>query len=105
MKVLGALMSMEAKGTLGGVLTFSKRASGQICRYQKKQTDANSVPQQEQRADFLIASVACRNMEYGDRQYGANIYGANAGDYELSAMDKMMSGYNICIQETLLALA
>ena len=98
MKVLGALMSMEANGTLGGVLTFSKRASGQICRYQKKQKDANTSTQQAQREDFLIASVACRNMEYGERQYGANVYGASALEYEEKAEGKGMSGYNVCIQ-------
>lgn len=98
-------MSMEAEGTVGDVLTFSRRASGQICRYQRKQTNAGNEAQVDQRENFLIASVACRGMEYGNRQYGACVYGGNVEDYNARAEGKEMSGYNLCIKEFLLALA
>ena len=51
-KVFGPLHSDSASGTIATVLTFSKRASGQQCRYQRKQKDKITAPRTSQRFKF-----------------------------------------------------
>ena len=54
-KLTGPLLSESAHGTVGGVLTFSKRTSGNQVRYQRAQMDYENEPRAEQRARFWAA--------------------------------------------------
>jgi len=104
MKVKGPLMSLEARGTVGHVLTFSNRKTGQQARYQKKQADVITAPRTAQRAKFLNASLSCRFYNFGVAYFGITIFGADADFYNEKASGKKMSGYNFCISETINAL-
>ncbi len=101
MKIKGPLMSEEARGTIAGNLTFSKRKSGQQARFQKKQSDANSPSQQIQRSSFLNASFGCRFMEFGVAVFGISFFGVDEDYYNDKAKGKQMSGYNLCIKENI----
>jgi hypothetical protein len=48
MRVNSPLFSQEAKGTIGDVITFSKRKTGQMARYQRKQKDVLTISRTEQ---------------------------------------------------------
>lgn len=54
-KLIGPLLSLEAHGTLGNALTFSKRSSGSQVRFQKKQTDIETTARTTQRGFFQTA--------------------------------------------------
>lgn len=54
-KLVAPLFSLDAHGTLGNALTFSKRSSGSQVRFQKKQTDFVSVDRIPQRTRFWVA--------------------------------------------------
>lgn len=101
MKVQGPLFSHEASGTIGGILTYSKRQSGQQVRYQKKQKDANTILQGAQRFKFLKASTACRFMDYGEGFFGAAIYGHEKAPYITGAVGENLTGYNLCIEKNI----
>jgi hypothetical protein len=57
-KVEGPLGSHSAHGSVGNILTFSKKKSGQQVRYQKKQSDVTSASRADVRAIYRLA-VAC----------------------------------------------
>lgn len=99
MKVHGPLLSQEAKGTISSFLTFSKRDSGQQARWQKKQKDRESDLQVEQRSQFLLASLSCRNFGYGAAIFGVSLFGNDIILYNDRAKDQNLSGYNLCIAE------
>ena len=99
MKVNGPLLSQEAKGTISTFLTFSKRESGQQARWQKKQKDRESVLQVEQRSQFLLASLSCRNFGYGAAIFGVSLFGNEILLYNNRVKEKNLSGYNLCISE------
>jgi hypothetical protein len=99
MKVHGPLLSQEAKGTISTFLTFSKRESGQQARWQKKQKDRESDKQIIQRSQFLLASLACRNFNYGSAIFGVSLFGSEIVLYNNRAKEKNLSGYNLCISE------
>jgi len=101
MKVSGPLFSLEAHGTVGKVLTFSRRASGQQVRFQRKQKDTNSVSQQAQRSAFEQASLLCRNFDYGGAIFGFSKFSLSPTLFEDEAEKKHMSGYNFCIAKEL----
>jgi len=101
MKAKGPLLSKEARGTAADVLTFSKRSTGQQVRFQRKQKDKNSALQQEQRADFLNASFACRFFDFGEAFFGASIYGHEKTPYDIAAKNENYTGYNLCIKENI----
>jgi len=101
MKAKGPLFSKEARGTIADVLTFSHKRTGQQVRFQKKQKDANTLPQGVQRLKFLNASTACRFFEYGVAIYGVSLYGTDKSFYDEKAEKKEMTGYNLCIADYL----
>jgi len=54
-KLKGPLFSNDAHGTLGGVLTFSKRKLVKQVRFQKKQKDRITASRTTQRSYFTMA--------------------------------------------------
>ena len=94
-------MSESASGAIADFITFSKRPSGQQVRWQKKQTDAQSAGQVEQREKFLTASVACRYFGYGLVSYGAFVFGSEKSQFDDEAVGQNLTGYNLCISEFL----
>jgi hypothetical protein len=99
MKVIGPLFSQKAHGTVGDILTFSKRREGQLARYQRKQKDVLTAPRAEQRQKFQNASFACRFFEYGEVIYGMALYGNNESFYLEEAKKQGLTGYNVCIKD------
>jgi hypothetical protein len=55
-KLIGPLMSQAAHGTIGGVLTYSRRTSKNLGRYQRKQHDVLTLPRKIQRGYFKDAA-------------------------------------------------
>jgi len=68
-KTFGPLHSDSASGTIADVLTFSQRASGNQCRYQKKQKDANSPAQNIQRVKFNLGLDLWTSMPSTEKNY------------------------------------
>ena len=101
MKAKGPLLSKEARGTAADVLTFSKRSTGQQVRFQRKQKDANTASQANQREKFLNASYACSFFDFGEAFFGASIYGHEKTPYDIAAKNKGYTGYNLCIKENI----
>lgn len=75
MKVFGPMHSDSARGTFGGLLTFSERKSGSQVRFQRKQKDKITPARTAQRNKFLQAQEMWRLMEYGTMQFGFNLAG------------------------------
>jgi len=98
-KVLFPLMSFSASGSIAQFLTFSKRASGQQVRWQKKQNDVQSVERLTQRNLFLSASNAARFFEVGSIIPGNFILGTDIDDFNLRAKKTPLTGYNLAIKE------
>jgi peptidoglycan/xylan/chitin deacetylase (PgdA/CDA1 family) len=69
MKVKGALYSFEACGTLGDVLVFSKRKTGQQVRYQRPPVDAKSDEQLTVRESFTFGTVLWSSMPLDEKNY------------------------------------
>jgi len=98
MKVLGALMSMEAKGKIGERLVFSKRASGQQARFQKAQKDVLTDARILQRSIYKDAVTAwnfltlVEKASYIDiaKQYHYTGYNLFISEYILSSL------YGVC---------
>jgi hypothetical protein len=55
-KLIGPLMSQAAHGTVGGVLTYSRKSSKNIGRYQRKQHDVLTLSRKIQRGYFKDAA-------------------------------------------------
>jgi hypothetical protein len=99
MKVIGPLHSQEAHGTLGDVLTFSKKKVGQLARYQRKQRDVLTISRTEQRQKFQNASFGCRFLEYGEAIFGVALFGNEKSLYLEEAKRQGLTPYNVCIKE------
>jgi hypothetical protein len=99
MKVIGPLHSQEAHGTLGDVLTFSKKRVGQLARYQRKQRDVLTISRIEQRQKFQNASFGCRFFEYGEAIFGVALFGNEKSLYLEEAKKQSLTPYNVCIKE------
>jgi len=99
MKIKGPLFSQEARGTFGNVLTFSKRKTGQMARYQKKQRDVLTISRTQQRQRFKNASTGCRFFEYGEAIYAVSLYGNEKSLYLEKAKKQGLTCYNVCIKE------
>jgi hypothetical protein len=82
-KINGALMSNEASGSIAGNLTFSKRASGQQVRWQKKQEIiAPTWAQTDQQSLYRLAYA--RWLAFTDEQRQAYNDDANAKKVRIS---------------------
>ena len=99
MKVINPLFSQEAHGTLGDVLTFSKKKEGQLARYQKKQKDVSTISRTEQRQKFQNASFGCRFFEYGEAIFGVALFGNEKSLYLEDAKKQGLTLYNVCIKD------
>lgn len=102
-KVTLPLLSESAQGSVGGVLTFSVRGSGQQVRYQRKQKNLPSADQVVARAVYADACLAWYLMEYGVAQYGEAQYGDSQDFNNALAEGEAMSGFNIFVQDYILA--
>ena len=98
-KIAIPLMSLQASGTIGHFLTFSKRISGQQVRWQKKQSDVITSKRETQRAKFLSSSIASRFWQLGDALCGGLVCGNDMDIINLSAKAKPLSGYNLSIKQ------
>jgi hypothetical protein len=99
MKITNPLLSQEAHGTLGDVLTFSKKKVGQLARYQRKQRDVLTISRTEQRQKFQNASLGCRFFEYGEAIFGVALFGNEKSLYLEEAKKQDLTPYNVCIKE------
>jgi len=76
-------MSQSASGTIAKNITFSKRASGQQVRFQKKQKDKITTARTEQRAKFNNAISAwnlltpTQKTNWNTQAKGQNLTGYN----------------------------
>jgi len=101
MKVSQPLLSQSASGSVTPFLTFSKRKSGQQCRYQKRQINAASASQAVHRAKFSNAQCACDLMEYGVLFFGVALFGNELSLYSASVAGQNLTEKNQCIREYL----
>ncbi|MFA5359230.1 MAG: hypothetical protein WC310_05465 [Patescibacteria group bacterium] len=101
MKVIAPLMSKTASGSIGNVLTFSKKKSGQMCRFQRKQKSSESVNQAPQRAAFLNAISICNNMDFGVLFFGISFFGNQLSLYTAEAEKRHITEQNQCASEIL----
>jgi len=72
-KLKGPLFSLEAVGTFGDILTFSKRKSGQQVRYQQKQSDANTEAQNTIRDYFKLGVELWNSLPTEEKSYWTEI--------------------------------
>ena len=72
-KSTGPLFSLEARGSVGECLTFSKRKSGQQVRFQRKQKDVITVDRTFQRAKFNLGLDLWRSLPDNEKQYWTEI--------------------------------
>ena len=101
MKVIAPLMSKSASGSVLDVLTFSKKKTGQMCRFQRKQKSPGNAKQAPQRADFKIAICACNYLDYGVCFFGVAIFGNQLSLYTAEANRKKITEQNQCVSEFL----
>ncbi len=87
-KTSGPLLSEAAHGTIGGILTYSKKAIVKQVRFQKKQADVLTAPRVAQRA-LLTAAVDTWHL----------LSASEKETWNKSAVGLHMSGYNLYIQE------
>ena len=97
------LMSQSAQGTIGGVLTFSVRGSGQQVRFQRKQKNEPTAGQLAARAVYADACVAWFLMEFGVIDFGDFQFGDSQDFHNALAVGEGMSGFNIFVQDYILA--
>jgi hypothetical protein len=72
-KITGPLHSDSASGSVCDVLTFSQRASGQQCRYQKKQKDVITPDRTAQRIKFNLGLDLWRALPDNEKYYWTEI--------------------------------
>ena len=68
-KVTGPLLSIEARGSVGRCLTFSKRRYGQQVRWQRKQKDVITSGRTAQRSKFLLGLDLWRALPDNEKEY------------------------------------
>lgn len=101
MKVTSPLLSKTASGTFAGLLTFSHKQSGQMCRFQRKQKDRHSSDQNTQRVLFKTAVCACSLMEFGVLNFGISLFGNQLVLYTRAARSNHLTNGDQCIKEYL----
>ena len=87
-KTIGPLLSLDAHGTVAGLLTFSKRRSCKQVRFQKKQTDVITTARTAHRNLFLFAITAWHTLTTEQKE-----------TYNVRARPLPITGYNLYIQE------
>jgi len=83
-KIKSPLMSETAHGTIGGVLTFSERASGAQVRTQKKQKDISTPARTIQREKYTEAVEAWNQL-----------IGSEKATWTRNAKGQNLTGYNL----------
>jgi len=92
-KLHGPLMSEEARGTIAGNLTFSKRKSGQQVRWQKKQQVADhSAPQKNNQSLYRLIYARWLAMSNSEQ----DVY-----NDEARAKNLKMSGWNLFLKRVM----
>jgi len=66
-KITRPLQSGTASGTIAGVLTFSQRASGSQCRFQKKQKDYENPARKIARDAFRQGVILWRSLPLNEK--------------------------------------
>ena len=66
-KLEGPLLSVDAHGTLGGVLTYSKRKIVKQVRFQRKQKDVITTDRTTNRTYFQEAVAAWHTLPGGEQ--------------------------------------
>lgn len=92
-KVKGPLHSQDARGTLGGVLSFQGYQRGVRVERKPVHRDARSVAQEGQRAAFLEAVAYWKGLSAEEK-----------AEFEERAGGLGMTGYNLCLREVLLGV-
>jgi hypothetical protein len=83
-KIKSPLMSERASGTIGGVLTFSHRATGAQVRTQKKQKDVITTARTEQRTKYSEAVEAWNGLTPTEKSnWTRNAKGQNLTGFNL----------------------
>lgn len=103
----GPLFSMEARGTVGDCLTFSKRKSGQQVRFQRKQKDRITALRTANRSIFLAAVAAWSALTseqkavYNERAKSQNLTGYNlyVSEYMSVGVDVLLGHGSFTISE------
>jgi len=90
-KTKGPLFSEAAHGTTANLLTFSKKKTVNICRYQRKQKDAQSAAQIAQRAKYQDGITAWKALTDEEK-----------AEYTAAGAAVGLSGYNYFLKEYLL---
>jgi len=83
-KVTSPLLSETASGTVGDLLTFSVRKSGQQVRFQRKQKDVFSERREEVRERYRAAVDAWQLLSAPEKRL-----------YTISAKRMQLTGYNL----------
>jgi len=68
-KIKGPLFSLEARGSVARVLTFSRRSSGQQARFQSFPTDFESTGRKTQRDAFRLAIELWNYLPTAEKDY------------------------------------
>ena len=87
-KLQGPIFSIDAHGTIGGALTYSKRAIVKQARFQRKQKDKTTAARAAIREKI-------KNANSDWHVLGKEI----ASTYDILAKGKSLSGYNIFIKK------
>jgi hypothetical protein len=61
-KLMAPLFSISAHGTVGGVLTYSKRKTANQVRFQQAQRDIETIPRSLQRIKFGASGGVWSNL-------------------------------------------
>ena len=86
-KIVSPLFSESASGSIAKNITYSKRASGQQVRFQKKQKDVSSFERTIQRDYYNKAVSAWNDLNDVEKQ-----------SWRVSAKSKHFTGYNLFIK-------
>ena len=102
MKITAPLFSAAAHGTVGEILTFSKRESGQQARFQKKQKDVLTAKRTTQRNKFISAVSRWNLRDFGIAVAGLSFYGVDPAAFEKKGTKINLTGYDFFIKSFLL---
>lgn len=98
-KVVAPIHSVSASGVLVDFLTFSNRKKYNLCRWQKKQKDSNTIKQNVQRSQFLLARDIASARDFGNTIFGFSLFGLDPSGLKTKSSHLNISWYNYLIQQ------